>query len=433
MISLRDELFSTSPYEAFDPAEYELDLYGWGSEHPVFRKMIEAASPRLIVEVGTWKGASAIHMARCLKELGLHAQILCVDTWLGALEFWGDKEDPLRYRALRLKHGYPTVYYQFLANVVKTGFQDTIVPFPETSEIAVRWLRKRGVSPELIYIDGSHEEEDVFRDLCGYWQILAPGGVLFGDDYDEYWPSVRSAVRRFSQVIGLSTDEEDGKWAFHKPADWRETALRGDKTRAMHLANTTRFEVVSEQLTTLLHLVQANQGEVQAARDALQLKDRELQARIGDLQARDQQIQVKDQEIHAAHQTLQAQNKELRIKDQQLQAKDQQLQAKDRQLQAGNQELQAKDQQLQTRDQQLLARDQQLQARDQQLQSRGRGLEARNEEFRLLQSELAATQSRLHRWESWFDGVRGSHTWQWFARYTVGRRPLPIDPDSAQP
>ena len=83
-------------------------------ESPAFRELVLQARPKLIVEVGTWKGASAIRLAEEVESAGLAAQILCIDTWLGALEFWTAQDDPERYQSLQLKHGWPQVFYQFM-------------------------------------------------------------------------------------------------------------------------------------------------------------------------------------------------------------------------------------------------------------------------------------------------------------------------------
>jgi hypothetical protein len=354
-------------------------------------------------------------MAQCLKELNVDAQILCVDTWLGALEFWGDKQDPQRYQSLRLENGFPRVYYQFLANVVKSGFEETIVPFPQTSEIAARWLRKHDVSPDLIYIDASHEEEDVFRDLLAYWQILAAGGIIFGDDYDEYWPGVRAAVRRFSGVIGLAVADEDGKWVFRKPTDWQPSAANGDEARTACLANATRFEVIGEQLTALVHFLRAVESDARTARQ-------ELEARNQEILVKDRELRVKDQQLRAAEEQRQ---QELLVKDQQLRATEEQrrqeLLVKDQQLQAANRQIEAVSRQLQAAEEQVRAGRQERLAKDRELQTKSQQLQA-------FQAELQQTRSRLSRWENWFRGVLGSRTWRWVAQYTVGRVPLPTDP-----
>lgn len=210
------DLHATDPYAGFDPAPYPIDVHGWGSDAPVFRELIGQVQPRLIIEVGTWKGASAIHMARCCFLLNLvDTQIVCVDTWLGALEFWQDQGDAERYQSLRLTHGYPRVYEQFVANVVRAGHQNTIIPFPQTSQIAARWFARKGVRADLIYLDASHDEADVLADMRAYWPLLRPGGVLFGDDRLVF-QDVDRALTTFTREIGRTAAADDRYWQVTK-------------------------------------------------------------------------------------------------------------------------------------------------------------------------------------------------------------------------
>jgi predicted O-methyltransferase YrrM len=73
--------------------------------------------------------------------------------------------------------------------------ESVIIPFPNTSITAYKWLKRLGVRADFIYIDGSHEPEEVWLDLKNYFRLLTPGGVLAGDDYK--WAGVQSAVQRF--------------------------------------------------------------------------------------------------------------------------------------------------------------------------------------------------------------------------------------------
>ena len=207
-------LHKTNPYEGFDFKSWPLDAHGWGGESPAFRDLIAQIKPRVIIEVGTWKGASALEMAAAARELNLSTQIVCVDTWLGALEFWLDHGDPERYLGLQLRNGYPSVYYQFLANVCHKGLQHSITPFPQTASTAAVWFRKAGVTAEMIYVDGSHEEEDVYQDLTNYWEIVAADGIIFGDDYS--WDGVRLAVERFAKEEKKQVRFIADKWIIRK-------------------------------------------------------------------------------------------------------------------------------------------------------------------------------------------------------------------------
>ena len=139
-------------------------------------------------------------MATACRDLGLDTEIVCVDTWLGATEFWTKKEDAKRYQSLKLVNGYPTVYYTFLKNVKKLGLEKYITPFPQTSTNAARFMFKNLVKADLIYIDGSHEYEDVKQDLESWTRVLKKNGTMFGDDYCLYWHGVITAVNEHERL-----------------------------------------------------------------------------------------------------------------------------------------------------------------------------------------------------------------------------------------
>ena len=210
-------LHHKSPYADFPLQQYAEDLQGWHSRHPMIAELIHETRPELVIEVGTWKGGSAVHMAGLMKTEAIDGTVVCVDTWLGALEFWADHADAERYQALQHRHGYPTVYYQFLANVLHNGLEDFIVPFPQTSLIAARWFALNKVKADLIYVDASHDEPDVAADLQAYWPVLKEGGVMFGDDYDEYWPGLVKAIQAFASEHSLQLEERQGFWKLRKP------------------------------------------------------------------------------------------------------------------------------------------------------------------------------------------------------------------------
>jgi predicted O-methyltransferase YrrM len=175
--------------------EHALDLQGWHGNFPVFEELIAELKPKTIIEVGSWKGQSTTSMAQACKKLGLRSKIYCVDTWLGADEFWPGTPDHNLY----LKYGYPSVYYRFLSNVYHCGVQDIIVPVPMPSKMGARYLKKNNVIADLIYIDGSHEYEDVISDIDSYLPLVRKGGIFFGDDYYG-WPGVAKAVdEKFSK------------------------------------------------------------------------------------------------------------------------------------------------------------------------------------------------------------------------------------------
>ena len=54
------------------------------------------------MEVGSWTGGSALQFASRLQQLGPGNKLLCIDTWLGAPEFYtSGLRDEMRGIALR--------------------------------------------------------------------------------------------------------------------------------------------------------------------------------------------------------------------------------------------------------------------------------------------------------------------------------------------
>jgi hypothetical protein len=191
-----------------------LDLQGWNSFHVKFSEIIQQKRPSVIIDVGVWKGASTFFLAKLLRENGIEGVVIAIDTFLGSPEHWNRQ---LGYHYTLWKHGRPLLYDQFLTNVVRTGFQDWIVPLPQTSENAAAILSRLGISASLIHIDAAHEYEAVKRDIRTYWDLLEPGGHLIGDDYTTDWPGVTRAADEFANSIGQPLTVVAAKWVLQKP------------------------------------------------------------------------------------------------------------------------------------------------------------------------------------------------------------------------
>jgi len=217
-VTLRDVVLSLgmgNVFEDFDHSPYtlEVDMAG-GATRPIFEQIIGTLRPRTMIEVGTWTGASAIHMAKLLKQHAGEATLVCIDTWLGSHHLlWADAYRP----KLHLKHGFPMQYFQFLANVMKQGCEDVILPLPMTSTAAANYLLTRNVQVDCIYIDASHDEEDVYNDAKKYWKLLRPGGIMFGDDYSPRYPGCVRAVNHFAYDESLRLQIAGKKWMVEKP------------------------------------------------------------------------------------------------------------------------------------------------------------------------------------------------------------------------
>lgn len=177
------------------------DLHGWMDDdfsHVIQKKFQgrDRDAPLLVVEVGSWKGKSCVAMAETIKGMGFtNFNIVCIDTWLGAPEFWTwGLDDPTRGGSLNRVNGFPSVFLTFTKNIKLKGHHDVVAPFPLSSQQALEVFKYYNLEPDLVYVDASHEYEAVKEDMIRWGGILKQNGILMGDDYNLAWPGVIRAV-----------------------------------------------------------------------------------------------------------------------------------------------------------------------------------------------------------------------------------------------
>ena len=186
---------------------------------PVFEEVISKAKPRLVVEVGSWKGASAAHMAKLMRvhcEPG--ARIICIDTWLGSPDHFlaHALDQPPDWRlSLRLKNGYPQLYYTFLCNMVRQKVDDMVIPLPQPSLQGAFIIRSLGLRPDVVYIDADHEYDAVLADLRAFWPLLSDDGILIGDDFFSH-STVTQAAYDFSREVNVPLVGKYSKFVLSK-------------------------------------------------------------------------------------------------------------------------------------------------------------------------------------------------------------------------
>jgi len=150
------------------------------------------------LELGAFEGGSAILTAQRVearrddrtaadKSVEDETSIVAVDTFLGDIRVLWERT-PAERRQLLRPDGTISLLDRFRANVRKAGQAQTVLPLPATSVTALRLvvsLAQRGVVPlpQVIYLDSAHEEGEVLLEIELAWEALAPGGVLFGDDW----------------------------------------------------------------------------------------------------------------------------------------------------------------------------------------------------------------------------------------------------------
>lgn len=125
--------------------------------------------PGSVVEIGCWEGRSTVALARACWPSTVYA----VDTWKGNLA-----EHPNHPTVVMAKQR--DVYKQFVKNIkALTDGNVVSVPMPSAA-----FLNNRD-QPfiKFAHIDGSHDYKSVKQDIQGVKQLLLPGGIICGDDF----------------------------------------------------------------------------------------------------------------------------------------------------------------------------------------------------------------------------------------------------------
>ena len=84
------------------------------------------------------------------------------------------------------------LYYDFLNNTRPVC--DVINPIRSSSLNSVNLYQNRSL--DFVFIDASHEYEDVKKDIDNYYNLLNNKGIIFGDDYYNF-VGVQKAVTQY--------------------------------------------------------------------------------------------------------------------------------------------------------------------------------------------------------------------------------------------
>ena len=159
--------------------------HGWFHHGELVLELIEQLRPQTIVELGTWRGASAIAMARLARTWG--GVVYCVDTWMGEVN--GGVES-----------GPPAMLGEVGRNIVAAGVASSIRLIPALTVDAAAWW----TGPiDFLWIDADHTYDAVRADLEAWVPHVRIGGLFAGDDYGHtLYPGVAQAWDRWADERG---------------------------------------------------------------------------------------------------------------------------------------------------------------------------------------------------------------------------------------
>jgi hypothetical protein len=190
-----------NPYKRFiNDNSYESHVESWVRpfDIEVFDDIIKRHKPTSIIELGSFLGYSIINMLDVSRSIGMYPSAICIDTWLGGSDHLIDQDinsDNLFYKYFDISEGTSKAFDQFCINIVNAEYDGQVNPVPNTTDNAYTYLKHSGVESDIIYVDASHLESQVYTDICNYHTLLSKKGVIFGHDIN--WESVRNAVEKF--------------------------------------------------------------------------------------------------------------------------------------------------------------------------------------------------------------------------------------------
>lgn len=165
-----------------------LNTGGWlyGEEYSFLQELsrIAITTKKDFVEVGSWRGKSAILLAGVLKENSSTNILYCVDDWKGGTDL----------DCLRLAKSVD-IFYEFQNNT--KNLSEYIIPIKglSTDESTLEKLpNKIG----LIFLDGAHDYDTVKKEISLYRNRIANHGIIcFHDTDNPNYPGVRKAFEEF--------------------------------------------------------------------------------------------------------------------------------------------------------------------------------------------------------------------------------------------
>ncbi len=158
-----------------------LKIDGWMNEAELTWLAMQARRHMRIVEIGSYKGRSTVALAG-----NTHGLVVAVD------DFYGPREIELA--------GRDSIYDQYLKNTAGLANLHTI-------RCNHHDLPDPGFAPDMVFIDGGHEYENVAADVLYWLPRMAKGGLLSGHDYgwaDGVTKAVEELVPGFSVAPGGS-------------------------------------------------------------------------------------------------------------------------------------------------------------------------------------------------------------------------------------
>jgi predicted O-methyltransferase YrrM len=146
-------------------------------EEWLFKKAKSLPDNAVIVEIGSFKGRSTTCLAYGCKKSNKH--IYAIDT------FQGNDVDFHRRN----------FFDEFKSNLEKRNLMEYVTPLKGTS---VHFAEGWKIPVHMLFIDASHQFEDVLADFNAFFPHVVQGGIVALHDVVETWPG---PLRAWEEIV----------------------------------------------------------------------------------------------------------------------------------------------------------------------------------------------------------------------------------------
>ena len=198
-----------------------LEETAWAGHIPFAMFLVSALRPRILVELGAYRGVSYCAFCQTVKSLKLDTKCYAVDTWQGD-EHAGALEEGV---LAKLKTHHDPLYADF-SRLIQSTFDEALTHFADQSI-------------DLLHIDGFHTFEAVKHDFETWKSKISNSGIVIFHDTNvrdrdfgvwKFWDEIKQNYPHFEflhshglGVLAVGEIPEDIKFLF--AADEKETFL----------------------------------------------------------------------------------------------------------------------------------------------------------------------------------------------------------------
>lgn len=264
-----------SPEFAYETIFPDL-LYPWAGHKRFAYDLVRNTEPKVIVELGSYKGTSLFSFAQAALDGALATKIYAIDTWEGD-EHAGEYGEEIYEEVVSI---YKTHYAKVDLSLIRKRFEDAVSTFEDGSI-------------DILHIDGLHTYDAVQNDYDTWIQKMAPDGLILFHDTEvrerdfgvwKFWSEISEkhphvnflhsfglGVLSLSEIFPFPQTVTDA-WLPIYATDFQYARLQYENTeRLKHIANLEAAQVDLQGQLKVAHATDAGHT------DKLHYKDLQIQ------------------------------------------------------------------------------------------------------------------------------------------------------------